>query len=78
MPTVFNEDGYRGMVFPNDHDPIHVHVYKNGASVKIEVENLEVMNVEGRLPKPKEVKKAIKLTAKHQGKIKEKWQELHD
>ncbi|MEL6490085.1 MAG: DUF4160 domain-containing protein [Cyanobacteria bacterium J06634_6] len=78
MPTVFNEDGYRGMVFPNDHQPVHVHVYKNEASVKIDVKTLKVIGVEGRRPKPKEIKKAIKLTAKHKGKIEKKWQELHD
>lgn len=78
MPTVFNEDGYRGMVFPNDHDPVHVHVYKNELSIKINVITLEVIDLEGGRPKPKEVKKALRLAEKHRRKIEEKWAELHD
>lgn len=66
------------MVFPNDYNPVHVHVYKNGASVKIETETLNVMGVEGRLPKPKEVKQALKLAKKHKEKIEAKWRELYE
>ncbi|MGC1308192.1 MAG: DUF2442 domain-containing protein [Phormidesmis sp.] len=69
MPTVFNEDGYRGMVHPNDHEPVHVHICKNGISIKIDVETFEVIGVVGGLPKLKEVKKAIKLTKKHKQAI---------
>ena len=28
MPTLVNLDGYRIMIFTNDHEPPHVHVFK--------------------------------------------------
>jgi len=30
MPTVLNVDGYRIMIFTDDHYPAHVHVFKAG------------------------------------------------
>ena len=30
MPTVHRQEGYRFVVYPNDHRPPHVHVFKAG------------------------------------------------
>ncbi len=35
MPTVLRVDGYRVMMFPNDHPPPHVHVFGNGGEALI-------------------------------------------
>ena len=77
MPSIFNEQGFRGMVYPNDHEPPHVHVVKNRSSIKIEVDNFEIIGIDGDIPKRQDVNKAIKLAKKYQDAIIEKWQELH-
>lgn len=77
MPSVFNEEGFRGMIYPNDHQPPHVHVVKNRTSIKIEVDGFSLIGYDGDPPKPKDVKKAIRLAKKHRAAIVEKWEELH-
>ncbi|MBE9075808.1 DUF4160 domain-containing protein [Romeria aff. gracilis LEGE 07310] len=76
MPTVFNDNGFRGMVYPNDHDPVHVHAYKRGSQAKINAKTLELIAVMGEYSK-KDLKKAKQLTAKYQAVIFEKWEELY-
>jgi len=33
MPNVLSENGFDVMIYPNDHRPAHVHVYKSGLVV---------------------------------------------
>lgn len=77
MPTVFNENGFRGMVYPNDHEPIHVHVVKNNTSIKVEVDEFSIIGFDGDMPKKQEIKRAVKLAKKHKKAIVQKWKELH-
>lgn len=35
MPTVHRQEGYRFVVYPNDHRPPHVHVFKAGGEAII-------------------------------------------
>jgi Domain of unknown function (DUF4160) len=35
MPTIIKQDGFRVVMYPNDHIPSHVHVYKGGGEVRI-------------------------------------------
>jgi hypothetical protein len=37
MPTIFRHDGFRYVIWPNDHLPPHVHVFKAGTEVIIEL-----------------------------------------
>ena len=37
MPTVLRVDGFQVRIFPNDHPPAHVHVFKTGAAIVIEL-----------------------------------------
>jgi Domain of unknown function (DUF4160) len=37
MATVHSERGFASHVFPNDHQPAHVHVVKGGAEMRIDV-----------------------------------------
>lgn len=37
MPTVFIIFGYRFSFFSNDHEPIHIHIYKGDAEAKYNV-----------------------------------------
>ncbi|MBO5630001.1 MAG: DUF4160 domain-containing protein [Aeriscardovia sp.] len=43
MPTVFIFFGFRFMFYSNDHDPIHVHVLKDGCEAKYNVSPIELV-----------------------------------
>ena len=77
MPTIIRQDGFRIMIFPNDHIPPHVHVFKSVAEVKIELVEPRVFNVEGKISN-KDLAKALSLVIKHQVELLEKWREIHE
>lgn len=77
MPTVLRKDGFRLVVYPNDHEPIHVHVKKAGGEVKVNALTLALMMVKGDISN-KDVRRAVMLVAEHQPAIEDKWRELHD
>jgi hypothetical protein len=78
MPTIFRQDGFRIVIFPNDRLPPHVHVFKSGAEVKIElVSEPSVLSVEGKIGN-KDLVKALNLVVEHQSELLEKWREIHE
>ena len=77
MPTIIKQDGFRIVIWPNDHLPPHVHVFKSDAEVKIELVELRVFNVEGKISN-KDLAKALNLVSEHQVELLEKWKEIHE
>jgi hypothetical protein len=37
MPTIIREEGFRIVIYPNDHLPAHVHVIKSDGEIRIEL-----------------------------------------
>lgn len=37
MPTVLRVDGFEVRIYPRDHDPPHVHVFRAGGQAKVEI-----------------------------------------
>jgi len=37
MGTIVNEDGFRIIIYSNEHIPPHVHIYKSGTEAKISI-----------------------------------------
>jgi Domain of unknown function (DUF4160) len=78
MPTIIRQDGFRIVIFPNDHIPPHVHVFKSGAEVRIELGNEPTfLSVEGKIGN-KDLAKALNLVVEHQIELLEKWKEIHE
>lgn len=75
MGEVFRERGYVGKVYPDDHDPPHVHIEKGGSNIKIDAATFQVISIKGDTPKSKELKIAKALTQKYQATILTKWEE---
>lgn len=75
MPTIFREDGFKVIMYPNDHEPMHVHVEKAGSMIKIDALALKLMSVKGKVSN-KDVNKAVKIVAENRALIAEKWREL--
>lgn len=71
MPTIIRKDGFRIVIYPNDHIPSHVHVLKNSGEVRIDLGSLEplktpsLMSVIGEIS-DKDIAKALSLVQKHQ------------
>ena len=78
MPTVLREKGYRVVIYPNDHQPAHVHVFKAGGEIKVDISrlgNIQVITVVGM--KSKEALIALKLVIEYQKFLLSKWEEIH-
>ena len=76
MPEIAREFGFSIVIYPNDHEPMHVHVKKAGSEVKINAKTLELMSIKGNISN-KGVRKAIALVASYQALISKKWKEIH-
>ena len=49
MPTIFNEAGFRFMIYVHDHAPPHIHVLGHGGAVELLIEPLSLRAVRGPL-----------------------------
>lgn len=47
MPTIFIFFGFRFMFYSDDHEPIHVHVVKDGHEAKFNVTDIEMVHNHG-------------------------------
>jgi Domain of unknown function (DUF4160) len=81
MPTILREQGFRVVIYPNDHLPSHVHVFKGSGEVRIELGNEEsdprLMTITGQIS-DKDVVKALYLVKENQAKLLAKWREIHE
>jgi hypothetical protein len=79
MPTIFRQDGFRVVIFPNDHIPAHVPVFKSGAEIRIELGNDKpsLLSVEGKIGN-KDLAKALNLVVEYRIELLEKWREIHE
>ncbi|QDZ39388.1 DUF4160 domain-containing protein [Euhalothece natronophila Z-M001] len=78
MPTVLREQGYRIVIYPNDHQPAHVHVLKAGGEIKVDISKLdEIQVIEVVKMKNKEALTALNLVIKNQKLLLSKWEEIH-
>ena len=75
MPTVVRKDGFEFMIYTDDHEPAHVHVFKGEGKAKIIISTAEPVRVKDM--KPKIVRQAVKIVEAHQDYLLEKWEEIH-
>ena len=75
MPTVLLIFGIRFFFYPNDHEPIHVHVEYQGKSAKIQVYP-EIIVIENKGLKSQTIKKAIEAVTFYQKDIITAWHDF--
>ena len=73
MPTLFIIFGLRFFFYSNDHEPIHVHVSKEGAEAKFRVDPLGLVENHGL--KPQDIKIAEAAILENKDIIIERWEE---
>ena len=76
MPTVIREAGFEVRIYTFDHPPPHVHVWKAGAVVKIDLATQEAVEIVGTIT-DREVKRAERLVARHAARLKREWARIH-
>lgn len=75
MARVFSENGFVGHVFPDDHNPPHVHVFKAGSEIRI---NIETFGFEGpHSMSDRDANAALDLVIKHSALCWKKWRQFH-
>jgi hypothetical protein len=78
MPNVLSENGFQVMIYPDDHRPAHVHVYKSG---------VVVINLNNRRTSPsvreivgmsrQDVRAALILVTQHKQALVKAWRRHH-
>ena len=74
MPEILRREGYKFIIYFNDHDPRHVHVEKGGGRAKIMLEEeIEIRSFSGF--KSKELRKILGIIVEHYDYLIQKWDE---
>jgi Domain of unknown function (DUF4160) len=64
------------MIFPKDHPPAHVHVYREGALVVYDLATFRLVKKIGNMSKA-DVRKAYHLTRHYSETLKNEWRRIH-
>ncbi|MEL6625619.1 MAG: DUF4160 domain-containing protein [Bacteroidota bacterium] len=74
MPEILRREGYKFIIYFNDHDPRHVHVEKGGGRAKVMLEEeIEIRSFSGF--KSKELRKILGIIVEHYDYLIQKWDE---
>jgi Domain of unknown function (DUF4160) len=81
MPTILRQQGFRVVIYPNDHLPSHVHVLKGDGEVRIDLGSEELpptlMTISGDMS-DKDVVKALYLVKENRTRLLARWREIHE
>jgi hypothetical protein len=75
MGTVHRESGFTFHIWPNDHRPPHVHVWKGGEVALINLAPVAVRDP--RTMKPKNVSRALEVVQKNSAQLLSEWKAIH-
>jgi hypothetical protein len=76
MPTIFNEAGFRFMIYVHDHAPAHVHVLGHGGAVELWIDPIVLRAVRGPLSNA-QVRKVMQIAHDRQAELQQAWREHH-
>jgi hypothetical protein len=78
MPNVLRQDGFRIVIYLDDHLPSHVHVFRAEEEVKIslgsDIEPPQILELRG---KPRTGVKALEIVMQHQTALLQAWENIH-
>ena len=64
-------------MYPANHDPPHVHVWKGGRQVKIDLESMDVISTKHKF-NSRETAQIINLLREHESLLLSVWERLRD
>lgn len=74
MVTVLREAGFRFVIYTDDHEPAHVHVYGDGEA-RINVIDLTVLS--NRRMTKRDLQVALNIVQANRGLFLKEWQRMH-
>ncbi|MGE0665718.1 MAG: DUF4160 domain-containing protein [Sphingomonadales bacterium] len=78
MVTIYRAHGLRIVIFTDDHEPAHVHVFGDGhARINLTGPNGGPELVWAESMKRNDVRRAMDLVIEHQAAFLERWREIH-
>lgn len=78
MVTVHREAGFRFVIFSDDHEPAHVHLVGDGtARINLLGPGGEPELIQSHGFKAADLRKAMRIVAREQALMIEKWNEIH-
>ena len=75
MVTILKADGFRFIIFINDHEPAHVHVFGDGEA-KINLVGRPELVWALKMSKTN-IRRALRLTQAHQDLFLTRWRDIH-
>jgi hypothetical protein len=75
VPTILRIDGWRVVVYPNDHPPAHVHVIGPGWVVVVNLLGPEVREAIG-CTEP-DARRVLRLVSEHKAGLMKAWNRYH-
>ncbi len=76
MPTIFNEGGFRFMIYVHDHSPAHIHVLGHGGAVELLINPIALRAVRGPLTNA-QVRKVVRIASDRQSELMQAWRDHH-
>ena len=77
MPTALEMDGFRIVIYTNDHAPAHVHVVRGDGEAKINIASERVALVSAYGLKKTDIKRAVRIVSENRELLLQKWIETH-
>ena len=79
VPTVFRQAGYRIMIYGDDHPPMHVHVFKAGGEVIINLgdEHTPPAVRKNTAVKRTDERRALEIVGDNQDRLIQEWRRKH-
>lgn len=75
MPTVLRKDGFRVVIWINDHEPMHVHIFTGEGEAVINIEDAKLVQVWEMSPRL--VRQAKRIVEENREILAEKWRKIH-
>ena len=78
MPTIFRQDGFRVVIYTDDHEPPQVYVLKGETEVKVDLGSIMILPTVILLRgKRRDATKALEIVTDHQTELLEAWRMIH-
>lgn len=75
MTTAHRDSGFVFRIWPNDHAPAHVHAWKAGTAVVINLDPVEVRTYKGM--NDADVVRAVRIVLANRDKMLQVWRDIH-
>lgn len=80
MPTIHQERGFRFIIYFDDHEPAHVHVWHAGVVARIDIGDSERRPkvIDAGVMRPRVLRQAIRIVEHNQEAFFAAWRRHHD